>query len=228
MHTILIAEADDHSLRARGDELLLDGYDVHTARMQQHARAKLGAVSPDALILGALEGPAEALALLRELRSGQIPHADPRLPVISIGADSDHAATRHYRAGADVVLAASPSPLLVSGALVALAARIGGESRRRAVLRVGSIAIDSDGRKATVDGSEITLTRLEFDLLEALARDPHTVLSRQQLAHNVWKTEYVSGRTIDSHAARLRGKLAASGANPPLQTVRGVGYRLGG
>jgi len=228
VHDILIVESDDHSLRTRGDELLLDGYEVHAAQTAQQTRAKLTTVSPDALILGTLEQPPEALALLRELRSGQIPHADSRLPVISIGADTDHAATRHYQAGADLVLANEPSPLLVSGALSALAARVGTEATRRALVRIGSIAIDSGARTVSVDGAEMTLTRLEFDLLEALARDPHTVLTRKQLAQNVWNTEYVAGRTIDSHAARLRTKLSAAGATPALQTVRGVGYRLGG
>jgi DNA-binding response OmpR family regulator len=227
MPTVLIIEADDHALRTRGDELLLDGYDVTTAQTDQQARHKLADSNPDAVILGTLDDAAASLALLRDLRHGQIPRADPRLPVLTVGADSDHIAIRHYEAGADIVLTSHPSPLLVTGALSALAARADGEQQRRRVLRVGSLTIDSDARVATVDEQPVPLTRLEFDLLESLARDPYRVHTRHQLAKEVWNTDFVAGRTIDSHAGRLRSKLNAAGAEPLLQTVRGVGYRLG-
>ncbi len=227
MHTVLIVEADDHSLRTRGDELLLDGYDVLTAQTDQHARRKLADGHPDAVILGSLDSAATSLTLLRDLRRGEIPYADPRLPVLTIGADSDHVAVRHYEAGADVTLLSSASPLLISSALAGLAARSQGESQRRRLLRVDSISVDGDARVASVDGRVIPLTRLEFDLLQTLARQPYTVLTRQQLAKEVWNTEFVAGRTIDSHAGRLRSKLDEAGAQPLLQTVRGVGYRLG-
>lgn len=227
MQTVLIVEADDHTLRARGDELLLDGYDVLAAQADQQARLKLAQGHPDALVLGSLDHAAVGLALLRDLRGGEIPRADPRLPVLTIGADSDHMAVRHYDAGADVTLLSSASPLLVASALSGLAARSHGDRQRRRLLRVDSISVDCDARVAAVDGQTMPLTRLEFDLLQTLAQQPHTVLTRQQLAKEVWNTEYIAGRTIDSHANRLRTKLGAAGAQPLLQTVRGVGYRLG-
>ncbi|MGH2867838.1 MAG: winged helix-turn-helix transcriptional regulator, partial [Solirubrobacteraceae bacterium] len=225
--TVLIIEADDQALRARGDELLLDGYDVLAAQTDQHARTRLADGHPEAVVLGALDGAAGSLTFLRDLRRGEIPRADPRVPVLSIGADSDHLAVRHYQAGADLVLPTQSSPLLVTSGLAALAARTQGERQRRRVLRVGSLTVDCDARVATSDGTPVTLTRLEFDLLQTLAQHPHTVLTRDQLAKNVWNTEYISGRTIDSHAGRLRSKLNAAGAEPLIQTVRGVGYRLG-
>lgn len=227
MQTILIVEADDHALRTHGDELLLDGYEPLTAQTDQHARLKLATAKPDAMLLGGLDSPAQAIGVLRDLRGGEIPHADPRVPTITIGADSDHVAIRHYEAGADIVLPTNPSPLLVSSALAALAARTHSETQRRRVLRVGSLTVDCDARIASTEGRVIPLTRLEFDLLQTLAHQPYTVLTRQQLAREVWNTDYVSGRTIDSHANRLRTKLNATGVEPLLQTVRGVGYRLG-
>jgi len=227
MRTILIVEAGDQALRTQGDELLLDGYEPVTAQTDEHARLKLGRAQPDAMLLGSLGSAANGLALLRDLRRGAISRADPRLPTVSIGADSDHVAIRHYDAGADIVLPTNPSPLLVSSAFAALAARTGGEAQRRRMLRLGSLTIDCDARAASCEGQPIPLTRLEFDLLQTLAHQPYTVFTRQQLAKEVWNTEYVAGRTIDSHAARLRTKLNAAGVEPLLQTVRGVGYRLG-
>jgi DNA-binding response OmpR family regulator len=220
----LVVEANDQTLRGRGDELLLDGHEVVTAGAEQEARVKLSDGSAHAVVLGSLDSPVQGLGLLRSLRAGEIAHADPRLPVISVGADSDHSAARIYRAGADVVLPLSASPLLVSSAVTAVLTRLDGQQRR--ILQVGSLRIDSDAREATINGRAVPLTRLEFDLLESLAQTPHSVKTRPQLAKEVWNTEFVAGRTIDSHAGRLRQKLTAAGADPLVQTIRGVGYRL--
>ena len=223
MHTVLIVEADDHALRARGDELLLDGYEVVVAQTERTARIKLAGGAVDAVVLGELESPAGSLALLRELRRGAVPRADSRVPVVAIGADADQASIRFYEAGADAVLPSGPPPLLVSAALGSVITRAAGAHRR--MLRVGPISVESDARIATVDNEPIALTRLEFDLLETLARHPGTALRRDRIAKLVWNTEIVAGRTIDSHAVRLRSKLGSAG--PLLQTVHGVGYRLG-
>jgi DNA-binding response OmpR family regulator len=227
MQNILLVEADDDALRRHGDELLLDGYEPVTAQSADQAQAKLRAGRPDAMLLGSLESQGAALRLLRSLRSGEIPGADVRLPAVSLGADSNEVAIRHYEAGADIVLPTGATPLLVRSALAALAARTQGETQRRRVLRVGSLTIDCDSRTVSSGEAEMPLTRLEFDLLETLAHQPHTVFSRQQLAREVWNTDFVSGRTIDSHAHRIRTKLKAAGVEPLLQNVRGVGYRLG-
>lgn len=223
MHTVLIVEAEAGTLKRRADELLLDGYELLGAQSNRQARAKLGVPALDGVVLGALETPVARLALLRDLRSGEVPGADPGLPVLSIGSDEDHDAIRHYQAGADVVLPKSPSPLLVASALTVLMARTDGARRR--LLRIGAIAVNCDARAVTVHNQELSLTRLEFDLLEMLAHQPNTVMTRERIARSVWNTEIVAGRTIDAHAARLRSKLGA--AAPQLQTVWGVGYRLG-
>ncbi|HEY0697842.1 MAG TPA: winged helix-turn-helix domain-containing protein, partial [Micromonospora sp.] len=71
----------------------------------------------------------------------------------------------------------------------------------------------------------IALTRLEFDLLLLLARNPSRTFTRQQLLRTVWGRHEVATRTVDVHVRRLRVKL---GEQPPVvTTVRGVGYRIG-
>jgi DNA-binding response OmpR family regulator len=228
MRTILIAEADDRSLRAHGDELLLDGLDVHAAQTARHIQLRMAAVHPDALLLGPLESPVSSLTLLRMLRAGEIPDAERWLLVVALGGDSDHAATRLYQAGADLVLPSTASPLLIKGALDSLAARAEGDSGQR-ILRAGSLKIDSDARVASVKGAPVPLTRLEFDLLQTLARDPHRAFSKPELIAEVWGYDpdaSVIGRTVDSHAYRLRRKLRAAGTGELVQSVRGVGYRL--
>lgn len=228
MHSILIVEADDHTLRARGDELLLDGLDVHAARSRRHAHAQLAQAHPEVLLLGTLDTAVASLSLLRALRAGEIPGAEPRLPVLAIGADTDHSAARLYQAGADIALPSAASPLLIKGALDSLATRAEGHGRRR-VLRTGRLTVDCDARVASIDKTPLPLTRLEFDLLQTLAREPHRAFAKSELASEVWGYDpgvAAIGRTVDSHANRLRQKLRAAGPDELVQTVRGVGYRL--
>ncbi|MEU2612426.1 winged helix-turn-helix domain-containing protein [Micromonospora sp. NPDC007271] len=69
----------------------------------------------------------------------------------------------------------------------------------------------------------MSLTRKEFELLMALARQAGTVVSRDRLLMEIWQTTWNAGQTLDVHVAALRGKLDHAGL---VETVRGVGYRL--
>jgi len=224
----LIVEADDRLLRERADQLLMDGYEVHAASTPQAARIKL-AEAPDALVLCSAGTAPETIGLLRDLPAGAIPRADSRLPVLVVGADDDSAAVRYYRAGADVALPTRSSPLLVAAGLEALARRTAGEQERRRMLRVGSLTVDCDARVAEIDHRPVKLSRLEFDLLQTLATQPRKTFTRAELTRQVWEYDPQAAgpsRTVDSHAYRLRHKLEQAGAEPMVQTVRGVGWRL--
>jgi DNA-binding response OmpR family regulator len=86
--------------------------------------------------------------------------------------------------------------------------------------------IDDARRRIEVDGEEIGLTPLEFEILLALARDPGVVMSREALMDRVWGyRDYAGGRVVDSHVARIRRKLGEDGNDPRfIRTVHGVGY----
>jgi DNA-binding response OmpR family regulator len=220
---VLLVETDELELRERTEQLLMDGYAVDAVSHIDQARAKL-AESPDALVLSS---DPQTIGLLRELRGGEIPRADSRLAVLVLGVDDDSAAVRYYRAGADVALPSESSGLLVAAGLEALIRRAGPPETR--VLRVGSLTVDRDARTAQVDGRAVKLTRLEFDLLSTLATDPRRTFTRAELTREVWGFDPQAAgpsRTVDSHAHRLRQKLDQAGAEPMVQTVRGVGWRL--
>ncbi|WP_189212344.1 MULTISPECIES: winged helix-turn-helix domain-containing protein [Actinokineospora] len=93
-----------------------------------------------------------------------------------------------------------------------------------AVPRPAPLRLDAAARRAFWHGAEITLTRLEFDLLHHLASAPHQVHRRRTLMREVWHTAYIGERTVDVHVRRLRGKLAPG--EELIRTVRGVGYQL--
>ncbi|MYW64650.1 winged helix family transcriptional regulator [Streptomyces sp. SID8379] len=87
------------------------------------------------------------------------------------------------------------------------------------------IGIDSAQRTASVEGRQLDLTYLEFELLAHLVAHPHRVHSRDQLVTTVWGYGHVGdGRTVDVHIARLRRKLGAE-HRKVIQTVRRVGYK---
>ncbi|WP_033823287.1 winged helix-turn-helix domain-containing protein [Kitasatospora sp. MBT63] len=94
-----------------------------------------------------------------------------------------------------------------------------------AVPAANGISVDPDRRNAYVDGTQLDLTYLEFELLAHLTRHPHRVHTRDHLVSAVWGYGHVGdGRTVDVHVARLRRKLGAP-YRDSIVTVRRVGYK---
>jgi DNA-binding response OmpR family regulator len=95
------------------------------------------------------------------------------------------------------------------------------------VLRVGNLEMDTIGRLVRWHNQEIQLSVREFSLLEYLMRHPGQVLSRAQISEHVWNFKHTSDtKVIDVYIGYLRRKLNQGAAKVPIQTVRGVGYRL--
>lgn len=228
MQNILIIDCDESRLMQRGQQLLMDGYKVAGGRSERDAQLKL-AVGPDAVVLCDAGSAPQTIALLRQLRAGEIPRADPRVPVLYVGADGDSESARCYHAGADIALASGASPVLLAAGLKALATRADADQERRRILRVGSLCVDCDARVASIDEQPVALTRLEFDLLQTLASEPRRVFTRAELTRQVWGYDPAAAgtsRTLNTHASRLRKQLQAAGAEPLVQNVWGAGYRL--
>jgi DNA-binding response OmpR family regulator len=119
-----------------------------------------------------------------------------------------------------------------------LAARVRAMRRRprmlghagAAVRRHGELELDPLAREVRVAGAPVELTKIEFDLLDALAEHPRAVLSRDQLLERVWGPSWFGDEHVVAvHVSKLRAKLGDRERTPPLiATVRGVGYRFDG
>ncbi len=95
-------------------------------------------------------------------------------------------------------------------------------------LERNGLSLDLERYLAMLDGSELDLTRREFELLNFLARHPGRVYSRDELLERVWGQEFLgTSRTVDQHVAQLREKLREDPKTPRfVETLRGVGYRF--
>ena len=95
------------------------------------------------------------------------------------------------------------------------------------VLRCDKLTIDTSARIVTYGSIPVPLRRREYALLTHLARDPQRIWTRHELLRDVWGyRSHGTTRTLDSHASRLRCKLAAAGAVGWIVAAWGVGYRL--
>ena len=93
-------------------------------------------------------------------------------------------------------------------------------------LKAGALTVNLDEHLVTAAGERVDLTLKEYDMLRLFLAHPGTVFTRDQLLSDVWGTDYGSEtRTVDVHIRTLRAKLGACGEL--IETVRGVGYRLG-
>ena len=115
-----------------------------------------------------------------------------------------------------------------------LAARIGAIRRRPRAPQApglrdfGALSIDPVAREATLGGTELVLTKIEFDLLDLLSGSPRRTFTREQLLRMVWGDGWFGDdHVIDVHLGNLRKKLGESASQPRhIRTMRGVGYRF--
>ena len=99
--------------------------------------------------------------------------------------------------------------------------------RETSVLEVADIRMDLRTRRVEREGHEVKLTAREFDLLAYLMRHPDQVLSREQILNAVWGFDFDPGtKVLEVYVGYLRKRLIQDGTTDPIETVRGVGYRL--
>jgi two-component system response regulator MtrA len=150
------------------------------------------------------------------------------VPIVMLTAKSDsHEVVQGLEAGADdYMVKPFKSSELVARLKVRLR-RTPGDGANS--LRIGDISIDQVAHSLNRNGESIPLTRLEFDLLVALAKEPGRVFTRDALLSEVWGYQHATDtRLVNVHIQRLRSKIERDPDNPELiQTVRGVGYKAG-
>lgn len=183
----------------------------------------LGAVeSFDAILLDRMLPRIDGVEIVRRWRSAGI-HT-PVLMLTALGGIVDRVSG--LEAGAD-------DYLVKPFAFAELAARIAALLRRPPIsdrptrLEVGSITLDLLRREVHREGREIHLQPREYALLEQLARNAGKVVTRTMFLESVWGFHFdPQTNIVESHLSRLRSKLNEGFATDPIETLRGVGYRM--
>jgi len=214
-NAVLVAEPEPSTRGFLERHLADDGFDVLGAAACGEALELAERARPDLVLLG-------DTAALEECRSWS-----REVPLIVLGAPEADAVdrARALERGADDFLS---RPFLYNELL----ARIRAVLRRTApavpdLVRVGAIEIDRPTRRVTVGGRRVDLPAKEYELLLKLASEPNRVFTKEELLREVWGFRSLGKtRTLDSHASRLRRKLARGGEGPFVLNVWGVGYRL--
>jgi two-component system phosphate regulon response regulator PhoB len=127
--------------------------------------------------------------------------------------------------GADDYLTKPFSPAELVLRVKAILRRVGAQSDRDEILRIGDISINRSAHTVALSGQSIDLTPTEYKLLILLAERRGRVQARSHLLQSVWEAAPdIQTRTVDMHVQRLRTKLGHAG--DLIETVRGFGYRI--
>ncbi|MET8754901.1 response regulator transcription factor [Streptomyces sp. NPDC004667] len=224
MNTAVVLVADDDAAIRRSLErgLRLSGFTVVLAEDGPGALAQVDARTPDVLVLDVSMPGLTGTEVCRSLRA-----RGDETPVLMLSA-LDELADRvaGLQAGADDYLV---KPFALEELVLRLHALLRRSPARaeRDVLRAGPLEMDQATRRVHHGGTEVQLTRREFELLAALVRNAGIVLTRDQLLDRVWGYDFeVRTDAVDTFVSYLRRKLEEGGRPRLIHTVRGVGFVL--
>ncbi|MFG5381691.1 response regulator transcription factor [Yoonia sp. R2-816] len=199
------------------------GFTVAEAADGQQALEMARSLTPDLIVLDIGMPEMDGLAVCRELRKSS------DVPVVFLTAHGDEIdRVVGLELGADDYVPKPFSPRELVARVRAILKRASPAQAAQVVMRRGVLSIDPDRHLCHVQDAPVTLTSREMELVVHLMRRPDNVMSRPQLVDAIYGTNvHVSDRTMDSHLRNLRGKLAKAGCVDAIETVHGVGIRMG-
>ncbi len=221
MRRVLLVEDNADLAFGLRTSLEVEGYDVLHAETGREGLARASDAAPDLIVLDLMLPELSGYEVLRRLRRER-----REMPVLILTAKGEEAdKVQGFRLGADDYVV-KPVGVLEFLARVEALLRRAQPRASVGVSRFGDLEVDGDRRSVLVGGTEIELSPLEFDLLNALAQRRGNLVSRAELLKEVWGyRSVVESRTVDTHVAKLRAKIDRGGPSR-IVTVRKRGYRL--
>lgn len=179
--------------------------------------------TPELILLDIMLPGEDGLAILRKLTNSSKTKDIPVIMVTAKGTEYDKVIG--LDSGADDYVT-KPFGMMELVSRIKAVLRRSGQTADKADLEVDGVKMNVKKHEVTVDGQAVTLTLKEYELLERLMRNRNIVLTRDQLLEDIWGYDFDGEtRTVDVHVRTLRHKLGEKGAI--IETVRGVGYRIG-
>ena len=180
--------------------------------------------TPELILLDIMLPGEDGLELLKKLKNSAKTKDIPVIMVTAKGAEYDKVIG--LDSGADDYVT-KPFGMMELVSRIKAVLRRSGRVQEQDMLSVNGVSVDVKKHEVKVAGEIVTLTLKEFELLERLMRNQNIVLTRDQLLEDIWGYDFDGEtRTVDVHVRTLRQKLGSAG--DMIQTVRGVGYRIGG
>ncbi len=223
MTLVMVVDDDQDLAEMLGIVLTGAGIDVDLVSRGDEVLEVFRHNPPDLVLLDVMLPGLDGIEVCKLIR------AESMVPIIMLSAKGDtHDVVLGLEAGADDYMV---KPFRHASELVA---RIRTRLRRTnadvlGLLTIGDLSIDVTAHEIIRGGKKIALTRLEFDLLVALAKEPGRVFSRDALLSEVWGYRHSTDtRLVNVHVQRLRSKVEHDPEHPAIvMTVRGVGYKAG-
>ena len=220
---ILVVDDESRMRKLVRDFLVREGYEVLEAGDGEEALDLFYREKDIALIiLDVMMPKRNGFEVCREIRETS------KVPIIMLtakGEESDE--LNGFELGVDEYISKPFSPKILVARVGAILRRSGKTQDEEAVVSMGGIVLDKAAHMVTVDGERIDLSYKEFELLSMFLKSGDVVLTRDRLLNEIWGYSFDGeNRTVDVHIRTLRQKLGPAG--DLIETVRGVGYKLGG
>lgn len=220
----MVVDDDQDLAEMLGIVLTSSGFDVDMVSRGDEALEVFRNNPPDLVLLDVMLPGIDGIEVCRLIRK------ESMVPIVMLSAKGEtQDVVRGLEAGADDYM---QKPFRDKAELIA---RIRTRLRRTnsdvtGLLSIGDITIDVTAHEVRRGTTLIQLTRLEFDLIVALAKDPGRVFTRDALLSEVWGYRQTTDtRLVNVHVQRLRSKVEHDADRPEIiMTVRGVGYKAGG
>ncbi len=234
---ILVVDDEQDICEILQYNLETEGYEVVTANSAEEAmawimgeglRMKDSSTSmPDLILLDVMMGEMSGFQMARKLKDNP---ETAHIPIIFITAlDSEDDTVKGLNIGADDYIAKPLSMKEVKARVKAVLRRTAGEKvdiksvEQSSILTYESVKLNLDSKIAMLDGEELPLTKLEFELLALFLQHPNKVYSRNDLLEKCWPNDVcVLDRTVDVNITRLRKKIGQYGNQ--IKTRVGYGY----
>lgn len=179
---------------------------------------------PELILLDIMLPGEDGLSILKKLRENPETKSVPVIMVTAKGSEYDK--VKGLDCGADDYIT-KPFGMMETVSRIKAVLRRTGKPKAQDIYTYKTIALNSRSHVVTVNGATVELTFKEFELLKYLLQNEGTVLTRDMLLEKIWGYDFDGEtRTADVHIRTLRAKLGDAGQY--IETVRGVGYRIGG
>jgi two-component system OmpR family response regulator len=226
-HRILVVDDDSHIREVICVALKKAGMVPLEARDGAEALARFAAEQPALIVLDIGMPELDGLDVCRQVRKSS------DVPILFLSARDDEIdRVLGLEIGGDDYVTKPFSPRELVARINVILRRTmsrGGDAKQPGrALMLGGLTIDLPQHVAQFNGEPLTLTGIEFEILKTLLTRPSVVFNREQIMAAAYQMNIqVSDRTIDSHIRNIRAKLAAAGCDNVIDTVHGIGFRLG-